>query len=154
VTAWRIERVESVEQLDELIAIERASFTNPWTREMYLAELQNRDVSMCYLARGPLGEAVGFCSCWLVLDELHINNLGVLSGLRRQGVASAILNRVRADAVARGATRATLEVRRSNTEAQALYARFGFTVASVRTGYYSHPVEDALILWNDALGPA
>ncbi len=152
-TPWHIERVESVEQLDELIAIEHASFTNPWTREMYLAELQH-EISSCYLARAPGGDAVGFCSFWLVLDELHINNLAVLEQMRRQGIATAILARVLADAVARGAARATLEVRRSNAEAQALYLRFGFTVASVRKGYYSHPVEDALVLWNDALRPA
>jgi ribosomal-protein-alanine N-acetyltransferase len=146
-----IERVETPEVLDELIAIEEIAFTNPWTREMYLAELQNPDVSACYLARDPDGRAIGFCSCWLVLDELHINNLAVLPEFRRRGVATALLARVAADATGRGATRAMLEVRRSNVEAQRLYERFGFRVSAVRLRYYSNPVEDALVLWKDRL---
>ena len=46
---------------------------------------------------------------------------------------------------------ATLEVRRSNVPAQRLYERFGFAVAGVRRGYYSSPVEDALVLWKEGL---
>jgi ribosomal-protein-alanine N-acetyltransferase len=148
---WRIDPIESARDLDEVLAIEHASFTNPWTREMYLAELANRDVSHCYLARAADGAAAGFCSFWLVLDELHINNLAVAPAFRRQGVATALLTRVLADGAARGARRATLEVRESNAEALQLYGRFGFTVASVRRRYYSHPVEDALVLWKDRL---
>ena len=50
-----------------------------------------------------------------------------------------------------GARRATLEVRRSNEPARLLYERFGFSVAGVRTAYYTKPVEDALILWREGL---
>lgn len=42
--AWVIEPMSSDDDLDAVLAIERASFTNPWTREMYLAEMQNQDV--------------------------------------------------------------------------------------------------------------
>jgi [ribosomal protein S18]-alanine N-acetyltransferase len=149
--AWRVEPLASPDELDDVLAIEHASFINPWTREMYLAELCNRDVSFCYLARGASGQAVGFCSFWLVADELHINNLGVLPECRRQGVARALLTRVMADAIARGTVSATLEVRRSNTAAQELYTRLGFIVSRVRVGYYSQPVEDALVLTKDRL---
>jgi [ribosomal protein S18]-alanine N-acetyltransferase len=150
---WRIEPVASRQDLDDVLAIERSSFTNPWTREMYEAELANRDVSHCYLARAADGQPAGFCSFWLVFDELHINNLAVAPAFRRAGVATALLERVLGDGVARGGRRATLEVRRSNVEAQKLYSRFGFAVASVRRGYYTNPAEDALILWNDHLAP-
>ena len=50
-----------------------------------------------------------------------------------------------------GARRATLEVRRSNDPARLLYEKFAFTVAGVRRGYYSNPVEDALVLWRVGL---
>ena len=52
-----------------------------------------------------------------------------------------------------GASRATLEVRRSNDPARMLYERFGFSVAGVRRGYYSNPVEDALVLWRERTLP-
>jgi ribosomal-protein-alanine N-acetyltransferase len=52
-----------------------------------------------------------------------------------------------------GARRATLEVRRSNEPARRLYERLGFSIAGVRRAYYSHPVEDALVLWREDLTP-
>jgi ribosomal-protein-alanine N-acetyltransferase len=144
-----IEPVSSERDIDDILRIESASFTRPWTREMYLSELEHRDVAFFYIARDPVGEAIGFCSCWRVLDEVHINNLAVVPEHRRAGVASALLERVLRDGAARGASRATLEVRRSNVPALKLYEKFGFTVSGVRRGYYTHPDEDALVLWRD-----
>jgi len=148
---WQIEALTSIDQIDEVIAVEQASFTNPWTREMYVSELANRGVSFCFVARSPASGAVGFCSFWRVLEELHINNLAVLPGYRRQGVGSSLLSRALQEGAALGAARATLEVRRSNEAARMLYERFGFTIAGVRRAYYTNPVEDALILWKDGL---
>jgi ribosomal-protein-alanine N-acetyltransferase len=144
-----IEPVSSERDIDDILRIESASFTRPWTREMYLSELEHRDVAFFYIARDPVGEAIGFCSCWRVLDEVHINNLAVVPEHRRAGVASALLERVLRDGAARGASRATLEVRRSNVPALKLYEKFGVTVSGVRRGYYTHPDEDALVLWRD-----
>lgn len=144
-----VEPVKSDEDLGGLIAVEEASFLNPWTREMYVAELQNPNVSYLFVAKDPEGHVVGFCGFWRVLDELHINNLAVLPECRRQGIASKILARVFDEGRRVGAGRATLEVRRSNEIARRLYERFGFTVAGVRRGYYRHPDEDALVLWRE-----
>lgn len=147
---WHIEPLTSAHEIDDVLAVEEASFTNPWTREMYLAELENRTVSFCYLARDDEGRVVGFCSFWRVLDELHINNLAVLPAFRRGGIASALLARVLVEGAKLGIRRATLEVRRSNEAARLLYERFGFAIAGVRRGYYTNPVEDALILWRES----
>ncbi|MGE0704781.1 MAG: ribosomal protein S18-alanine N-acetyltransferase [Vicinamibacterales bacterium] len=149
---WAIEPVTSVADISAILEVEEASFTNPWTREMYLAELQHPEVSFIYAARDRARQIVGFCAFWRVLDELHINNLAVSPSHRREGVASALLAAVLREGTRAGASRATLEVRRSNTAAIQLYKRFGFSVAGVRAGYYTHPDEDALILWRDS-GP-
>src|SRR5258708_30524998 len=109
-----IEAVSRVEQIDEVLAIEEASFTNPWTREMYLAELRNPGVSYCFVARDESRRPAGFCSFWRVLDELHINNLAVAPEFRRSGGASTLLTFVLAEGVPMGAQRATLEVPRVN----------------------------------------
>jgi ribosomal-protein-alanine N-acetyltransferase len=146
-----IEPLRSKAEIEAVLAIEQASFTNPWTREMYLAELDNAGVSFLYLARDGDGAVIGFCSFWRVLDELHINNLAVIPEHRRNGVASALLQRVLAEGALLGARRATLEVRPSNEPARQLYQRFGFSVAGVRHGYYTHPIEDALVLWREEL---
>jgi ribosomal-protein-alanine N-acetyltransferase len=149
----RIEPLTSPSQIDDILAIEEASFTSPWTREMYIAELNNPGVSYFYLARTPEepGAVVGFCSFWRVLDELHINNLAVLPEYRRSHIGTALLRRVLEDGARLGASRATLEVRRSNEAARMLYEKFGFSVAGVRRGYYTNPPEDALVLWREGL---
>ena len=149
---WVVEPLASRDDIDTILAIEEASFTSPWTKEMYLSELDNPDVSFFYLARSASSRAIaGFCSFWRVLDELHINNLAVAPEYRRAKAGTALLTRVLEDGARLGAVRATLEVRHSNQPAQRLYERFGFTVAGVRRGYYSNPAEDALVLWKERL---
>lgn len=137
--------------LATLLAIEAECFTSPWTREMYLAELENVGVSFCYLARDEEERALGFCSFWRVLDELHINNLAVLPPSRRRGIATTLMRYVLDEGARRGARRATLEVRRSNDAARQLYERLGFATAGVRRAYYTNPIEDALVLWREHL---
>jgi ribosomal-protein-alanine N-acetyltransferase len=151
--SWTIERTLSLGDLDEIIAIEEASFSNPWTRHMYVRELENPDVSFLYVLRFPQRIAA-FCSCWLVLDEIHINNLAVLKEYQGQGLGTALLAHVLQAGATRGAGRATLEVRRSNTPALRLYERLGFEVAATRPNYYVSPPEDALILWKGTLNCA
>jgi ribosomal-protein-alanine N-acetyltransferase len=146
---WTVEPLRSADDLDAVLAIEEASFTNPWTREMYEAELARPAESFCLVARHPQGPIVGFCSFWRVVDEIHLNNLAVAPAWRRAGVASSLLTAVLHEAARLGARAVTLEVRRSNDAALSVYARFGFHVRGVRPRYYSHPDEDALILWWD-----
>jgi [ribosomal protein S18]-alanine N-acetyltransferase len=146
-----IEPLTTPDDIDDVLEIEQASFANPWTRDMYLAELEHRGTSYCYVARDRDGAAVGFCSFWRILDELHINNLAVLPERRRSGIATTLLRFVLHEGARLGARRATLEVRRSNEVARSLYEQFGFAVAGVRRAYYTHPVEDALVLWREQL---
>ena len=142
-----IERLTSLAEVDGVMDVESASFTNPWTREMYLSELSEGGTAQVLLARDESGRIVGFCSFWRVLDELHMNNLAVLPDHRRRGVASEMLERLIAESRKSGVRRAMLEVRRSNEPAIHLYERFGFAVRAVRRAYYRNPEEDALVLW-------
>jgi ribosomal-protein-alanine N-acetyltransferase len=151
VADWRIDPLSSSDEIDSIMAVEAASFFNPWTRAMYEAELRNEGVAFFFLARDKTDRVVGFCSFWRILDELHINNLAVIPDARRSGIGSALLARVLDEARDMGASRALLEVRRSNEAARRLYERFGFTTAGVRHGYYSDPVEDAIVLWREHL---
>jgi ribosomal-protein-alanine N-acetyltransferase len=152
--SWDIGRTLAASDLDDIVAIEAASFSNPWTREMYERELQNPDVSFLYVLRAPDAGIVAFCSFWLVLDEVHINNLAVRGDFRGRGLGTALLEHVLQAGASRGAERATLEVRRSNGPARRLYERLGFEVAATRPNYYVSPPEDALILWRGALKSA
>jgi ribosomal-protein-alanine N-acetyltransferase len=146
-----IERLADEQDLDGVLAVESESFTNPWTRDMYAWELQNRSMCHILLARTADCRVAGFCAFWLVFDEMHINNIAMRPGFRAQGIGTALLQQALEEGRHLGARRATLEVRASNAAARRLYERMGFYVAGVRRNYYSEPVEDALILWRDEL---
>lgn len=142
----RIEDASLERDLDAITAIARDSFPQPWTREMFHRELSETRLSRSYVARTEQGEVVAFATCWLIVDELHINTVAVRRDVRRHGFARALMEHVLAEAAARGAQRALLEVRRSNLAAIGLYDALGFTTESVRKGYYPNPPDDALIL--------
>lgn len=147
--AFWIDPLEGDADLDGVLAVESASFTNPWTREMYTWELQNRGVCHVYVVRTSEMPVVGFCAFWLVVDEIHINNVAILPEWRGRGLGSALMQRVLEEALVLGARRATLEVRASNEGARRLYERLGFRITGTRRNYYTSPVEDALILWRE-----
>ncbi len=149
--ALRIEQVSGGDALDQVCALEAESFTNPWTRDMIERELRNADVARLYALRLADGAIAAFCTCWIIFDELHVNTIAVSPARRRQGLGKRLMRHVLEEAVRAGATRATLEVRRSNTAALRLYEQLGFRITAVRPGYYSKPEEDALILWRDGL---
>jgi [ribosomal protein S18]-alanine N-acetyltransferase len=151
---WEIVQTKDSDDLDGVAALEAASFTNPWTREMLEREIVRSEVAHIFVARGAGRRVAAFCTCWIVYDELHVNSIAVDPELRGQGLATILMRTVLAEAERRGAHRATLEVRQSNTPARRLYEKLGFTVVAVRSQYYTQPEEDALILWRDARHPA
>jgi len=144
-----IDRLEGEADLEGVLLVESESFTNPWTREMYAWELQNHALCHIFVVRTTDRPVVGFCAFWLVVDEIHINNVAVVPDLRGRGIGTALMSRVLEEARALGAGRATLEVRVSNQAARRLYARLGFREAGTRKHYYASPIEDAVVLWRD-----
>ncbi|HLG59380.1 MAG TPA: ribosomal protein S18-alanine N-acetyltransferase [Vicinamibacterales bacterium] len=144
-----IDPLDGDDDLDGVLAVEEESFTNPWTKEMYVWELQNRAVCHIFVVRTSDQRVAGFCAFWLVLDEIHINNVAIRPALRGRGIGTGLMRRVFEEARRLGARRATLEVRASNQGARRLYERLGFSVAGTRPNYYTNPVENALILWRE-----
>jgi ribosomal-protein-alanine N-acetyltransferase len=146
-----VERVTGDVDLDAVATLEARCFNNPWTREMLGRELGQSDVAHVFVLRLPGTPVAAFCSCWIVADELHINTVAVDPAHRRLGLGTHLIRQVMREAARRGATRATLEVRASNEPARRLYETLGFAVAATRAGYYTHPEEDALVLWKEGL---
>ncbi|HEY0872971.1 MAG TPA: ribosomal protein S18-alanine N-acetyltransferase [Vicinamibacterales bacterium] len=144
-TIERLYRPVSDVDRDTILDLEAQSFSNPWTPQAFEVMLSS-PASRLYVVRADGPDIVGFCGCWSFDDELHINTVAVRADWRRRGVAYALLKHVLADT---GAVRATLEVRRSNAAAIALYQKLGFRVKAVRPKYYENPNEDGLILWRN-----
>ncbi len=130
--------------LPEVVAIERASFPNPWTGPLFLQELQV-GFSRTIVARAADGAIAGYLCRWLVADEIHVLNVAVAPSARGQGLGAALMRHVLAEASTCRVTAVTLEVRRSNTAGRRLYDAFGFEEVGSRPNYYGRG-EDALIL--------
>jgi len=128
---------------EAVIGLEGASFANPWTGDAFDRMLVS-PVSQVYVARLDDGRIAGFCACWVIDDEVHINTVAVAQAWRRHGIGERLLRETLKQT---GARRATLEVRGSNEAALALYRKLGFDVTATRRDYYQNPVEDGLILW-------
>lgn len=149
------ERVTSRDDLEAVASLEAACFTNPWTREMLEQQLRGSDVARVYVLREGTRGVVAFCTCWMIVDELHVNTIAVAPDRRRAGLARLLMTGVLDEAVRAGCRQATLEVRASNLPARSLYSALGFAEAGVRRLYYTHPEEDAIILWRGlASGPS
>ncbi len=136
----------TTERLDEIVAIERASFSDPWTRGMFQSELHT--ASRGYARGAVRGDAlVGYLFAVLIPDEAHIGNLAVHPEERRGGIAQRLLDQLVEDAAQVGVRRLTLEVRESNDIARNFYYKNNFIDIAIRKNYYRSPVEDAIVMY-------
>jgi ribosomal-protein-alanine N-acetyltransferase len=151
-----------VDDLDEVMEIERAAFKHPWSTELFRRELDH-DWSTVLLAIEPLTSApggkdseriVGFLIYWLVHDEVHVLNVAVDPRHRRRGIARMLLADTERRAHEAHASLLTLEVRRSNTAALDLYKEFDYRAVGVRPNYYVDEGEDAIVMIKELKRPA
>jgi len=144
---WQI-RLAERRDISELLAIEQIQFPEPWTRGMLLDEVTNIETRR-YTVVVEDGKILGYLGVMFVMDELHINTIGVLPDFEGKGIAAALMDDAWRDAKERNIERATLEVAVSNKRAQDLYYRYGFKPVGIRKNYYDKIGEDALVLWAD-----
>jgi len=130
--------------IENVIAIERASFQFPWSTRFFLDELQV-DCARSILAEVE-GRIVGYVLFWFLPEEVDIHNIAVHPDFRRQGIGRLLLEQVVDAARRQERLRVTLDVRFSNAPAQNLYRSFGFVIRGLRKGYYSDNGEDALVM--------
>jgi ribosomal-protein-alanine N-acetyltransferase len=130
--------------LPQVIAIERRAFPTPWSLAMFVLEL-SKPAGIC-LAAVIEERLVGYLVCSRYDRVWHLMNLAVDDHLRRQGIATTLLERL-FELGDKPSEQYTLEVRTSNDAAIRLYERFGFRTSGRRRAYYHDNREDALIMW-------
>jgi [ribosomal protein S18]-alanine N-acetyltransferase len=160
--------------ISQVAEIEEESFPTTWPRTAYRRELANRLARYSVLVdrahaphrvieetqrrsflgffrRKPAREEtsdyiVGYIGVWLMVDQAHIVAIAVREAYRRQGLGELLISDAIDLALSNGQESMTLEVRRSNDSAQALYEKYRFLKVGVRRRYYSDNHEDALIM--------
>ena len=162
-----------VSDLDEVVRIENVSFTAPWSRNAFEYELNYNQIAHYVVARPREAQIempvekierpfwarwldrdstsqdnflVGYAGFWKMVDEAHISTIAVTPEMRRRGIGEMLLIAMIDAAQERSAKLVTLEVRKSNETAQALYRKYGFEIVGERKRYYSDNFEDAWIM--------
>jgi len=134
------------EHISAVLHVESLCFPTPWPRNAFLNELTENKLAHYFVGR--LGEeVVAYGGLWVILEDAHITTVAVVPEHQRKRFGEQLLIRLVDEAIERGARWITLEVRESNTAAQNLYKKYGFTVVSTRRGYYSDNDESALVMW-------
>jgi len=132
--------------LRSVVRIEAQVYPRPWTHSLFVSELALRS-SRAYFVAKVGREIVGYAGLMMSLTDGHVTTIAVDPEWHRHGIGTRLLLALAREAVERGATALTLEVRLSNHGAQELYKRFGYTAVGVRKGYYADTGEDALVMW-------
>ena len=161
--------------IPQVAGIEGQSFPTTWPRTAYRRELANRLARYLVLvdrANSPISAVqerserksilgfflrkpaqastsdyiIGYVGVWLMVDQAHIVAIAIREDYRRQGLGELLMAESVDTALANGQESVTLEVRRSNESAQALYEKYRFLKVGVRRRYYTDNKEDALIM--------
>jgi ribosomal-protein-alanine N-acetyltransferase len=134
------------EDIDQIVEVENASFTTPWSREAFYNELHNNKFAV-YIVIEEDDKIIGYCGAWVVIDETHVTNVAILPEYRGRKLGEALLKKMMSVAREMGAKSMTLEVRVTNNIAQSLYRKLGFQNGGIRKNYYSDNQENALVMW-------
>ena len=132
------------DHVSQIAQLEAQCFSDPWSEKSIASELEN-PLSL-WLVAEENGQVWGYVGSQTVLDESDMMNVAVDPRFRRRGIAQALIETLIAELSKMGSRCLRLEVRVSNENARALYARMGFQQLGLRKNYYHNPKEDALIL--------
>jgi ribosomal-protein-alanine N-acetyltransferase len=134
-----------VVDVDMVASLEADVFTQPWSKESFITEVKTEN--HIYLVAEENSSILGYCGLWEVAGEGQITNVCVAPLHRGKNVATQMLEELLTKAVEQKVGAITLEVRVSNIPAIHLYEKLGFEEVGVRKDFYSHPREDAKIMW-------
>jgi ribosomal-protein-alanine N-acetyltransferase len=161
----------ALDDVDQVTAIDRVSFSTPWSANAYRYEITQNEMAHYYVVvprSSPVtvvaGDGwlyrlrrwftpasssrpvIGYGGFWLMIDEAHISTIAVRPDFRGRGIGELLMVRMIEKAIALKASQVTLEVRESNAIAQQLYYKYDFVVTGRRRAYYVDNREDALIM--------
>jgi ribosomal-protein-alanine N-acetyltransferase len=164
-----------LQDIEEVMGIEYASFSSPWSPRAYRHELLDNERSHYFVVRLRLTERpessllararrslgvgkrptlLGYGGFWLMASKAHISTIAVQPNWRRRGIGELLLATMLDRATELESEVVTLEVRVSNVTAQNLYQKYGFQQVGLQRQYYRDRNEDALVMSTERLTSA
>ena len=145
----------TTDDLDRVLALELELFgEEAWSRQMLVGELGQQPASRYYLVAEDGDQIVGYAGLLAAGGQGDVLTIAVVTARWGQGIGTALLDRLLAEARSRGCTEVFLEVRADNTRAQRLYRWRGFTDVGIRHAYYQPSGTDAIVMRLDLSQPA
>lgn len=129
--------------IKDIAELEKICFSTPWSEETILSAYKT---GTRFFVAEKNGIVLGYVGISAILDEGYITNVAVFPEYRKQGVGTALLEKLFKFALENGLSFISLEVRESNQKAISLYEKLGFVLEGRRKNFYTKPQEDALIL--------
>lgn len=139
-------RKMQLNDIDQVLNIERQSFPHPWSRDAFESEILINKYALYFVLECE-GTVIGYCGSWVIIDEAHITNIALLPEYRGKKLGEFLLRKMIELFKEKNVIKITLEVRVSNIVAQSLYRKFGFQDGGIRKNYYTDNQEDALVMW-------
>jgi [ribosomal protein S18]-alanine N-acetyltransferase len=140
--------------LDGVLDLEFALFGDEaWSRQMLAGELAQQPGNRYYLVAEDEGTLVGYAGLLVAGGQADVLTIAVATIRWGQGIGSALIEALLAEAMRRACTEMFLEVRADNLRAQQLYRRWGFSEIGIRRGYYQPSGTDAIVMRRDLPGP-
>jgi ribosomal-protein-alanine N-acetyltransferase len=136
----------TLNDLEQVLEIERASFPTPWTEDIFLNEIRLNQFATYYVIENER-KVIGYCGLWLIIDDAQITNIAILPNYRGKKYGQMLFQYVLNQAIIQGAEKLSLEVRVSNDAAKKMYEKFGLAPGGLRKNYYSDNNEDAIVMW-------
>lgn len=143
-------RKMTMDDIEQVLVIDRMSFSLPWPERSFRFELTDNPASRCWVAEMD-GKLIGMVVAWLIVDEVHVATIATHPDFRRQGIAKKLLSHTLQHLRDEGAQSSFLEVRASNFAAQELYRKFGYEETGMRPRYYRDNDENALLMTLESL---
>lgn len=134
----------------QVMRIESLVYPRPWSSTLFLQEIARRSDRVYLVARAD-GEVIGYGGLMTSGLEAHITTIAVDPDHQRRHIGMRLMIGLMEAAMDRGGKTVTLEVRKSNLGAQAMYELFGFQPVGIRKGYYVETGEDAIVMWVDGI---
>jgi ribosomal-protein-alanine N-acetyltransferase len=133
--------------LDDVLKLENDLYPFPWTRGNFLDSINSAYET--WILRDSRGVLNGYFLLMLSVDDAHLLNITVSRELQGRGLGLLLLDKAKAIARERKLESMLLEVRPSNTRAEKIYRRYGFTQIGIRKAYYpasNNQREDAIVM--------
>jgi ribosomal-protein-alanine N-acetyltransferase len=143
-------RKMTLDDVEQVVAIDKMSFSLPWPTSSFHFELTENPASRCWVAELD-GRIAAILVAWFIVDEIHIATIATHPDFRRRGIGEKLLSFTLKSAKDEGAVSSFLEVRESNEVALMMYRKFGYVESGRREGYYKDNGEDAILMTLDSL---